>query len=223
MRNKKPTLDMKPSDTPMSNILRKLAAQGGMTAARKEGTNDPFTLWELNMSHAAPLLTNEATILTQRYYTNLNGDDEVSQANDMKTLDYIAKFYLAYHALAVSDRKDALSGFTELYAYLDTQRAREIYAYYTASFLQSFYCYIYTSASMGLGIPKGINTETAELTDTYAIMSQLSDETRRKVYSELQEQGLIPGGANLDSIKKRTLAFTDIITAEQDKQLKKQG
>lgn len=223
MSKKKPTLEMQKSDTPMSNILRKLSAQGGMTAARKEGTNDPFTLWELNMSHAAPLITNEATILTQRYYTELNKEDEQAQADDMKVLDYITKFYLAYHALAVSDRKEALAGFTELYAYLDTPRAREVYAYYTASFLQSFYCYIYTSASMGLGIPKGINTDTAELTDAYAIMSNLSDETRRKVYAELKDNGLLPGEANLESIKRRIPTFTDIITAEQDKQLKKKG
>jgi hypothetical protein len=194
-----------------------------MTAARAKGTNDPFTLWELNMSHVAPLLVQEATMITQRYYESINVSNDVGLEADMDVLDYICKFYLAYHAMAIQDRKDALAGFVELYTYLDTDRAREIYAYYTAAFLQSFYCYVYTSASMGMGIPRGLNTETASLTDTYAIMSQLSDETRRKVYEELNEQGAMPGTANIASLKKSIPKFTEIITAEQQNQKNKQS
>lgn len=205
-------------ETPMNNILRRLSASASMVAARSKGTSDPFTLWELNMSHAAPLIVNEAQNMTHRYYAEEDKGNGHLFALDMETLDYITKFYIAYHGLAISDRKDALSGFSELYKYLDNERSREVYAYFTASFLQSMYCYIYTSASMGVGLARGLLVETSELTDAFAIMSQLSDSTKRLVYAELQAQGNMPGGANLEAIKKRVPAFTDIIVAEQEKE-----
>ena len=219
----KPSVKIVTQESPMVNVLRRLSGSTSNTAIRAKGTNDPFTLWELNMAHAAPLLTTEATIVTQRFYEELNGSDDVSLEKDMDVLDYISKFYIAYHVLAVQDRKDALAGFVELYSYLKTERSKEIYAYYTAAFIQAFYCYIYTSASMGMGIPKGLNNETAHLTDAYHIMSQLSDETRRKVYEELNEQGAMPGTANIASLKKSIPKFTEIITAEQQNQKNKQS
>ena len=204
------------TETPMNNILRKLSGSAGMTAGRSKGSQDPFTLWELNMSHAAPLIVNEAQILTHRYYAETYKDDPATVGCDLEVLDYIVKFYLAYHKLAVEDRKDALSGFSELYSYLNTERSREVYSYFTASFLQSIYCYMYTSKSMGLGIERGIRVEASELTDAYSIISQLSDSTKRLVYEELKEQGHMPGSANLEALKKRVPAFTAIITAEQE-------
>lgn len=202
----------------MNNILRKLSASKGMTAVRKKDTQDPFTLWELNIAHVAPLIVNEATMMTMRYYKELRAEDAERYALNMDTLDYITKFYLAYHSLAVLDRKDALAGFAKLYTYLDTDIAREVYAYFTASFMQSVFCYIYTSAAMGIGLPRGLGKEAAELTDTYAIMSNLSDETRRLVYQELSDQGHLPGSSNLESLKKRVPDFTSIIVGEQEKQ-----
>jgi len=210
-----------PRETPMNNILRALSASPGGVAIKTKGSQDPFTMWELNMSHAAPLIANEAVILTARYYAEANEGKPETNALDMKTLDFVAKFYISYHKMAMDDRKEAMSGFGELYKYLDSERSREVYAYFTAAFIQSMYCYIYTSASMGAGLDRGMTTNAAELTDTYTIMSQLSDETRRLVYKELDDQGAFPGSSNIALLKKRTPAFMDIITGEQELQLEK--
>jgi len=214
-------LKRNPSETPMNNILRALSASPGGVAIKSKGTQDPFTMWELNMSHAAPLIVNEAVILTVRYYAHANGKDAETHALDMQTLDFIAKFYISYHKMAMDDRKEAMAGFGDLYKYLDNERSREVYAYFTASFIQSMYCYIYTSASMGAGLERGMTGYAAELTDTYTIMSQLSEETRRIVYKELDEQGAFPGTSNIALLKKRTPAFKDIIVGEQELQLQK--
>jgi len=210
-----------PQETPMNNVLRKLSSSSGGVSIRSKGTQDPFTMWELNMSHAAPLIVNEAVLMTVRYYAEANGDNDTRHAADMKTLDFITKFYISYHKMAMDDRKEAMAGFGELYDYLDNERSREVYAYFTASFMQSMYCYIYTSASMGAGLDRGMTNHAAELTDTYTIMSQLSEETRRQVYKELDEQGAFPGSANISHLKKRVPAFKDIIVGEQELEMQR--
>jgi hypothetical protein len=202
----------------MENIIRKLANQTGGMSIRKSGTQDPFTMWELNLSVVLPPLVQEAVILTQRFIVEKDKDNLEEANANIETLDFVAKFYFAYTSLALQDRKQAMSGFAELFAYLDTDKKKSIYSYFTSSFMQSVFCYIYTSSSLGVGINRGISSDTWELTDEYCLMSRLSDETRAKVYAELMAQGSLPATPGIERLLRRTLDFRGIIEEEQNKQ-----
>jgi hypothetical protein len=196
-----------------------MSLRGGGQAVRAKGSNDPFTMWEMNFSHFSPLVLNEACLRTQQYYTEVI-PVETRQEKDMQILDYISKFFLAYREAAIQDRKQAMAGFTDLYTYLDTPRAREIYAYYTAAFIQACFVYIYTTNCMGLGISRGLGLEAVELLHTNNILGSLKDDTRRTVMAELKEAGYIPADSSYEHLKRSTLPFSKIICDEQERQLK---
>ena len=216
-------LNLEPTDSPMLRTLKRIAKAGGGIAARNKNSADPFTMWELNMTNACSLISQEACWMTHRQLQEHYGDDDETGAHayDITVLDYLVKFYIAYKEMACNDRKQAMTGFVELYTYLDTERSRIVYSMYCANYVQAVHCYLYTTQVMGLGIERGIGQQAVEITDMNCIMSQLSDSTRKQVYKELKDAGIMPESGNFEQLKKSIIPFTHIIAEEQRRQLEK--
>jgi hypothetical protein len=211
----------------MSEMEKKLRQNigGHSIVARKKGSEQPYTHWERDIAHMWPLIVMEATTVTQAHYMLQYEEDKLSPEETqeiMIVLDFICKFHMKFYSEALASQAGAIGSYPMLHEYLDTDRKREVHSVFNCAYVQAVGCYLFTTQGMCLSIPTSLDESLYEQTTAMTLLNNLSDETRRVVVKELQDNGFIPSNANISNIVRATAPYLQIIQDAQDADIAKQ-
>ena len=208
------------------HILKQLGR--GACVGRRQGANEPFSAWHRDIGQCWHLLATEAISATQAMlyskYGDWEKDEEVEEKLqwDLETLDTISKILIAIYTDSIQDNLAGIKKFEELYAYLYKRRdGKEIYATFSGFFVQTLFCYMFTSMEMAIGLPQKIDQDLLDYSSMMNMFSLLEDDTRKQAMKEMMEKGAMPTSVNYAQLLKRTDPFIDVIREDQQRQYDK--
>ena len=207
-----------------SHMERKIqsAAKGNAIVGRAPNT-DVFAHPERDLGHAWAFLHSEATtvsaaLLEARFEASELTYRETDAA--MTTLDKISKFYIQFYSAALQNQAGAIGSFSQLHEQLETDLDKEVFSMYNAALAQSMGCYLFAAQSMALGLTPDTAQDSFESATALTMLNSLSDDLRRKVLKEWQDNGYVPSNADVKSVVRATEPYMDIILKAQEIQKK---
>jgi hypothetical protein len=198
----------------MAEAMRKGLGKG-MIQGRKKDSNEPFSTWHRDLAHCLILIFREAQSCTHAMYMTDHEGDEETLKEPMEALDTIVQMLMKIYSDSYENNLQGISHFAELYDYLDTPVKKDVYATFCSSFVQSVWCYMFTSGEMAIGLPKRIDNDTLDFQSVLNVVSHLDDDLRTKVIAQMSERGMIPTTVDFSKLKRRLDPFLDVIKEDQ--------
>jgi hypothetical protein len=196
----------------LTDKIRQNMKQGGIGAIDR-GAGKTL-MWHRDMGNCWHLLMLEGLSMTNASYI----DPETGRAPDhiYTTLDICGRMIRQIYAASIQDNINGLQAFRQLYDYLDEQEdGKEVYSRFCAFFFQAFFCYMFTSKKMALGLPQDCDDERViEHTAVLQVLSMLDDHTKRDAIKQIVDRGGWPTNMDYSSLLKRLDNF--LAVAEED-------
>ena len=171
---------------------------------------------ERDMMHVWDRLLKEAGACTQQILTT---------EKENEVLDMILRMVASIYAGAARDNREGLSIFNQLYDYLkaEGEPALKVYALYTGFFHQAYFCYIFATAGMALGLQLPSELDKTEYTHILNLMALVDGEDKKTLIDILKRAEIWPATLNARSFFPLLQPQLDdfIEVAKQDQEARK--
>jgi hypothetical protein len=199
----------------MDKVIKSYIGKG-MTYARDNATGKALA-WHRDIGNCWHLLLAEATECTAQAV----GPED---AESMEILDTIVKTYICIYKDSTKDNLQGLAKFEPLYSYLQDKgkQGDYVYATFTSFFMQSFFCFMFTSREMAMGLPQEVDERILEHSCLLNILGLMDDQTRVDTMNALVMKGLWTSKVDHSRLLRRLDDFMAIIKEQQAKQVEEQ-
>lgn len=185
----------------------------GAMVGRAKGSDGPFSAPYRDIGNCLSMLLAAACDHTKAVYEDREKEIEI--------LDTIVKMYLKVYVDCRKNNMQGLSNIKELYDYLDgVENGHQVYSTFTAAFLQSVFCYLFTVRELAIGLPDSLDQEAFEHNVTLQLLSSLSEEVRPGATKDLLQAGYWKSTIDHSKLLRTLDPFLEIIKEQQAKQYK---
>jgi hypothetical protein len=199
----------------LHEILEKRLGKGGMML-RKRGSNDPFLNPARDLGHCWRPVFKQAVVSTQRFYSETNDEKAV------EILDMASHMFIRIYAESYQNNLTGLQLFGQLYDGLQEygEKGAEVYGFLCSNVVQTLMCWLFTVPEMGIGLPENIGERTDEYSGILNVVNSLSPDLRKKVLSELEENGVFPRKIDYGPLLRDLDNYLEVIKRDQERRYK---
>jgi len=199
--------------TPLEEYMRKYHLGKGWSGMVSKETGKVCDPTYRDIGHCAPLILREAI--------NAASAVDPSNAEFQLALDTISNTMQKIWCDSIEDNLAGLSQFPELYhAVRCIPYGAEAYAAFSAFFVQSFFCYMFTAKKMANGLTPSFGEPTQDFMAVLQVLSSLSDGTRQAAMKEFRDAGLWPTTVDSSKLLRRHEDFMAVVKEDQAIRLK---
>jgi len=133
------------------------------------------------------------------------------------TLDMVGRMFRELYSKALSDNIEGIGVFRELYDFLQGQEeGSELYATFCTHFVQSFFCYMFTSRKLAICLPKDPMDERAlSFTEALKVLSALDRDTRKSAVEQFRANGAWPTQIEYSGLLRELDSFLEAAAADK--------
>ena len=195
----------------LADRISKTVGQGA-TVVAKSGSGVGYHP-ERDMMHVWHYILEEAAACAQQVLTT---------EKEHEILDTIVHIVASIYAGAARDNREGLSIFNQLYEYLKSEgeTAGKVYALYTGFFHQAYFCYIFATAGMALGLQLPSEQDKIEYTHILNLMALVDGDDKKSLIAILKRADIWPATLNARSFfplfKQQLDDFIEVVKQDQE-------
>lgn len=139
-------------------------------------------------------------------------------------LDTVGQMMAKIFNDSVEDNLQGLQQFRNLYEDVASiPRGPEVYANWSAFFVQTFFCYLFTVNKVANGLPREICKDVAEYQAMITCVSALDEDLRKQVLRQWQDRGVWPSNLASGKLIRRVDDYIEVIKTGQRLRLEHQA
>lgn len=179
------------------------------------GAVDPSTgkvlMWHRDIGHSWRFIVHEALTSANEA---LGNDPEV-----FEILSHISNGLSEIYAHSLTDNHKGMSGFRELYAYVDSkgEKGATAYATFSAFVVQSLFCFLFTGRKLAIGLPQNLDNEKVhEFHSSLSYLALLDDPVRIEAAKQFRDRGVWPNTVDTSNMLRRLDDFLGVMLEDKE-------